>query len=356
MSLNPIDKLQTLSGAGTASIGPANVGGAGGVGLLGLIALLSANKKKEEKNKQQNVTSETTNTQGAVNTQGTVGTTTTDNKVSGIVNTQTPVNFKRYYGGALSNGVGQLNTYNNSNNEKYTMNDYISNQKLIIQNAQNNLLASKYGANNFNAGGGYNQGTNVVEGWNDLKEEQGLNAYLKLMQDKQNLDLTANAMKQAESAKNQSYAEQDILRQQAEKYVPNQLRASGLGSVGTSESSRVGIYNQYAKNLNEISKETNNTIQNLMSEYQQAVNEGNANLANQQINLIKEYQDVAYKNAQEILLSANTLENVEQVEEYIKSLENVVSAEQFNTLNILYLIIKRSIEDSESNELTSSNT
>lgn len=325
MALNPIEKLRLMSGVGIAGM-----------------------------NTGENINLNAGYTNGANDN---FNLPEIDKKDYSNTNDQFKIIFKKNTKPILGGNLGQLYTYNfsgsydNANNSsKYSLSDYINNQKAYIQTSVYDLLNRKYGKGNYDVSKGWNQDAPTVEGWNHLQDEQGLNAYLKLMQDKQNLDLTSSALRSAESAKNQAYAEQDILRQQAEKYVPNQLRASGMGNVGTSESSRVGIYNQYARNLNDVSKETNNTIQSLVSEYQQAVNEGNTNLANQQISLIKEYQDVAYQNAQDVLLvllNSETPGNLEEVREYIDSLENVLTSDQLNSLNIIYADIARSLQESK---------
>lgn len=184
----------------------------------------------------------------------------------------------------MNNYYDFLNPNKKKNNplQGYTnIQSALKEQQALNQSRMNNLFTSKYGVNqNFNPNLGWT-GQNVDEApsWDKERETPGLLEYNKLMGDR---FAVANALEQYNLLKDsidKGKIEANILKEQAEKYIPNQLRLAGLSSSGVSESTLAGVGNQYLKNLSQLDQQYRKGGSSILKDYLAGMADRDVNLA-----------------------------------------------------------------------------
>lgn len=119
----------------------------------------------------------------------------------------------------------------------------MANQNLMenyadIMKRLNELYSAKYGPNRYDISRGWaGQTASPLPGWSDLQEQQALGTYGKLATDLSNVETGLNAYNLLMQGRSRGLAQADIVREQAEKYLPQLMKMQGLGDVGSSESS-----------------------------------------------------------------------------------------------------------------------
>lgn len=193
-----------------------------------------------------------------------------------------------------------------------------------IQGQMSNLLASKYGYNaNLDSNAGFNQiGLSPVGNWGELQEQQGLAQYQKYMDDLYNTRLALEQYDALNQQSMQGMAQAGVVREQAERFLPQQLRMQGMGNVGSSESSLVGIGNTYQRNISDINRQRTQAEQDLLSNYNQALLESERNLSNEQRARLEEYQANIYVNSVYNLQNQTSVEDINRILEEVKGKVN----------------------------------
>lgn len=211
-----------------------------------------------------------------------------------------------------------------------------------VQDGISGLLANKYGNNpNINPSLGFNQpNLSPVGGWNDLQEQQGLSRYNKYLDDLYN---TRNALAQYDALGQsalQGRADANVLREQAEKYLPQQLQMQGMGNVGISESSRLGIGNTYQRNVSDINRQERVGKTDMFDKYNEAMLESERNLSGEQRDTLKDYQDSIYLNS---VYNLQNQTNVDDINRILKELKGKVNNEQYLDLLEKARIVARAL-------------
>lgn len=234
--------------------------------------------------------------------------------------------------------------------DKYNVKVKNSKQDLLekqsnIQSSLNNLFMSKYGVEGFDVNKGWNQDNlKPISGWDDLQEAQGLNVYNKYMDDLYNTKQALSQYDMINQNQMQNLANANVIKEQAEKYIPNQLAMQGMGNVGTSESSLVGIGNNYMRNISEINKGADSKVGNLLGMYDQAMQDSNVGLANQQYNTLAEYQDIAFKQTANLLDGQTDQEGIDRI---LNNAKGKISPSQYEYLVERAKIISKAIESTK---------
>ena len=240
--------------------------------------------------------------------------------------------------------MGYMDSVNHLINKTNTQN-YYNNQRADIAQQMTSLLQKKYGANNtYDINKGFNQGGmyNPVANYNT--ENQDYLEYQKLMRDYQNAG-NAQAQYQAiltNQAKDSAI--QGTAKEISEKYINEQLKAQGLANQGISESSKVGIANQYASAISNIKTNASNNIADLYSKYSNAQSENQIAHDESVYNLKQEEQKKAeeqaqadeeknYNNFASMLELADSINDLNFIKEkYSQYLENPVDQKLYNML------------------------
>lgn len=193
-----------------------------------------------------------------------------------------------------------------------------------IQDQMSNLLASKYGYNaNLDSNAGFNQpGLSPVGNWGELQEQQGLAQYQKYLDDLYNTRLALEQYDALNQQSMQGMAQAGVVREQAERFLPQQLRMQGMGNVGSSESSLVGIGNTYQRNISDINRQRTQAEQDLLSNYNQALLESERNLSAEQRARLEEYQANIYVNSVYNLQNQTSVEDINRILEEVKGKVN----------------------------------
>lgn len=234
---------------------------------------------------------------------------------------------------------------NKSNTKQNLLEDYAD----IMQNL-NRLYASKYGAGNYDLSKGWgNQLRQPIQGWSDLQEQQALGSYGKYMTDLHNAEMGLNTYNTLMQNKAKGMAQADIIREQAEKYLPHQLRMQGMGGVGTSESSLIGTGNIYQRQIGGIESDTQGKMSDLLQSYAGARRDSDVSYAMQQQNTLKEYQDIMASRVSELLGATN---NPEQMKEIVDTYKEKLSKGDVDYLNQYIDIVKKSLEEKKEEGFT----
>lgn len=211
-----------------------------------------------------------------------------------------------------------------------------------IEGQMGNLLSSKYGTNqNLDFNAGFNQpNLNPLPNWNDLQEQQGLSQYQKYMDDLYN---TRSALQQYDAINQQALqgmADANIVKEQAERFLPQQLRMQGIGNVGASESSMLGIGNTYQRNISDINRQSGQQRVDLLEGYNRALMESERNLTNEQRGRLQEYQDTIYTNT---VYNLQNQTNIDDINRLLEQAKGKISNEQYLDLIEKARIVARAL-------------
>ena len=215
---------------------------------------------------------------------------------------------------------------NGSSGVKQTfLEDYSS-----IQSNINKLFESKYGLGNYDINKGwYNQQAKPLSTWSDVNEVNALSQYEKLGTDFNNANLGINAYNTFKQNQAQNQGENAIFREQAEKYVPQQLQMQGLGQVGSSEIPIGSIERSYLNRYNDINQDVENQANSMLNDYTQAQKESQLSLEKQNYDTELAKQDAYYTDFN------NNLSTIETKGGFLLMLEEakkVLSNDQYNAL------------------------
>lgn len=215
---------------------------------------------------------------------------------------------------------------NGSSGVKQTfLEDYSS-----IQSNINKLFESKYGLGNYDINKGwYNQQAKPLSTWSDVNEVNALSQYEKLGTDFNNANLGINAYNTFKQNQAQNQGENAIFREQAEKYVPQQLQMQGLGQVGSSEIPIGSIERSYLNRYNDINQDVENQANSMLNDYTQAQKGSQLSLEKQNYDAELAKQDAYYTDFN------NNLATIETKGGFLMMLEEakkVLSNDQYNAL------------------------
>jgi hypothetical protein len=209
-----------------------------------------------------------------------------------------------------------------SDNTKLTFLEDYSN---IITNI-NNLYTKKYGAGNFDATRGFNEQTaKPLDTWTQYDENMALSEYEKLLSDKYNAQYGLDQYRGILQEREQASAENMLLQEQAEKYLPNQLRMAGLGKVGSSEVPIGNIDDDAIKAYNQLLKGSQEESGGLLDSYIQALKQSDTNLKNIQNKQQAEVYTQFYNNLAEY-------DSKEKMDEMLKIAKKSLSSEMYKSL------------------------
>lgn len=231
------------------------------------------------------------------------------------------------------------------------INKYKKNSSYKITNQPNTDIVNKYlqsGGNQLNY---YNQARSQAQlGMNNLAQKKYASPELQAIEQNRALGNVANvdnAFNQAQAIyqnQAQSMSDLGVAKEQAEKYMPNQLQQAGLGNVGTSESSQIGIQNQYMRGVGGINQQA---IQNL-NEVQRQYLQNKMGIEQQYLSGVQEEErnTIATKQAQanNLLANATSLKDIET----IKKKYGDVLKDDYSQINL-----NKQTQELAINELTS---
>lgn len=231
----------------------------------------------------------------------------------------------------------------------------MANQNLMenyadIMKRLNELYSAKYGPNRYDISRGWaGQTASPLPGWSDLQEQQALGTYGKLATDLSNVETGLNAYNLLMQGRSRGLAQADIVREQSEKYLPQLMRMQGLGGVGSSESSLVGIGNIYQRQLGDIEQATTSELQNMLQAYAQAQRESDIAYSAEQRNILQDYQNMAAAKV-ETLLSTTT--DPDTMETILEKYKNALSSEMYDYYKFYIGVIKKELDEQKEGEFT----
>lgn len=209
-----------------------------------------------------------------------------------------------------------------SDNTKLTFLEDYSN---IITNI-NNLYSRKYGVGNYDINKPFDeQNTQPNQNWTNIDENMALNEYEKLQTDLYNAKYGLDQYNQLIQNRQQLGAENQIIKEQAEKYLPNQLRMAGLGNVGSSEIPIGNIDDDAIKAYNQLLKGSQEESGGLLDSYIQALKQSDTNLKNIQNKQQAEVYTQFYNNLAEY-------DSKEKMDEMLKIAKKSLSSEMYKSL------------------------
>ena len=194
---------------------------------------------------------------------------------------------------------------------------YALNSEEQIRKRYQDLLMQKYGMGNFDVNKAYTEQTGqALSGWTDIDEKRAAieyERYLNDIQQAQKLSQIANQLYQ------QSVGTQASLQQNQElvqKYLGNQLRATGMANSGVADLQQQGVQQQTQRAVQGVKQQTENEANYYLNAYNQAMQEGDWNYANRIAPIAKEAKE-AFITGIEDRLSNKTL----TLEDYQKARE-----------------------------------
>jgi hypothetical protein len=218
----------------------------------------------------------------------------------------------------------------------------LNSQRIGVQQGINNLFASKYGLGNYDPNVGWGQQkSNPIDGWDDLRETQALNEYNALLSKQTGLGNALSQYETIESNKLNQINKQGVIKEQSEKYLPTQLRAMGMGNVGASESSLIGIGNAYAGNVVGIEDRTNTQSLDVFKKYMDDSRLTDVELAQMNNKALVEYQDIAYQDAYSMAQESSSPDDLDQI---LSLVNGRISSSQYKNLEHLFNQMKNSAE------------
>ena len=199
-----------------------------------------------------------------------------------------------------------------------------------IQTSLNDLFASKYGIGNYDVSKGWAaQTTTPLENWSDLQENNAISEYSKYTNDMSNANLGMNEYNAIKHNQTQAQAQNNIIKEQAEKYLPDQLRLVGYGDVGQSEKNIGGIQNYFANSYNQTNENADTQANDLFGAYKTAKENSQLALENEKYDNKAEYQDNYYTAANNAL---SGYETAEQFQATLAEAKTVLTPSQYKAL------------------------
>jgi len=199
----------------------------------------------------------------------------------------------------------------------------------------------KYGMGNFDVNKAYTEQTGqALSGWTDIDEKRAAieyERYLNDIQQAQKLSQIANQLYQ------QSVGTQASLQQNQElvqKYLGNQLRATGMANSGVADLQQQGVQQQTQRAVQGVKQQTENEANYYLNAYNQAMQEGDWNYANRIAPIAKEAKEAFITGIEErIGDKALTLEDYQKAREvfvrnYNPSPQELQELDQFYTSEI----------------------
>jgi len=169
---------------------------------------------------------------------------------------------------------------------------YALNSEEQIRKRYQDLLMQKYGMGNFDVNKAYTEQTGqALSGWTDIDEKRAAieyERYLNDIQQAQKLSQIGNQLYQ------QSIGTQASLQQNQElvqKYLGNQLRATGMANSGVADLQQQGVQQQTQRAVQGVKQQTENEANYYLNAYNQAMQEGDWNYANRIAPIAKEAKE-----------------------------------------------------------------
>lgn len=213
-----------------------------------------------------------------------------------------------------------LNIQSDTSKQRY-LEDYSS----IIANI-NNLYSRKYGVGNYDINKPFGeQNTQPNQNWTSYDENMALSEYEKLQTDLYNTQYALDQYQNIAKGRQQLSAENQIIKEQAEKYLPNQLRMAGLGNVGSSEIPIGNIDDEAIKAYNALLQGTQEESEGLLGSYIEALKQSDQNLQSAKT----KYQANLYSNFYNNLAEYDSPETMNMMLEIAKK---SLPAELYNNL------------------------
>lgn len=218
---------------------------------------------------------------------------------------------------------------------------YALNSEEQIRKRYQDLLMQKYGMGNFDVNKAYTEQTGqALSGWTDIDEKRAAieyERYLNDIQQAQQLSQIGNQLYQ------QSVGTQASLQQNQElvqKYLGNQLRATGMANSGVADLRQQGVQQQTQRAVQGVKQQTENEANYYLNAYNQAMQEGDWNYANRIAPIAKEAKEAFITGIEErIGDKALTLEDYQKAREvfirnYNPSPQELQELDQFYTSEI----------------------
>lgn len=218
---------------------------------------------------------------------------------------------------------------------------YALNSEEQIRKRYQDLLMQKYGMGNFDVNKAYTEQTGqALSGWTDIDEKRAAieyERYLNDIQQAQKLSQIANQLYQ------QSVGTQASLQQNQElvqKYLGNQLRATGMANSGVADLQQQGVQQQTQRAVQGVKQQTENEENYYLNAYNQAMQEGDWNYANRIAPIAKEAKEAFITGIEERIGNKTlTLEDYQKAREifvrnYNPSPQELQELDQFYTSEI----------------------
>ena len=218
---------------------------------------------------------------------------------------------------------------------------YALNSEEQIRKRYQDLLMQKYGMGNFDVNKAYTEQTGqALSGWTDIDEKRAAieyERYLNDIQQAQQLSQIGNQLYQ------QSVGTQASLQQNQElvqKYLGNQLRATGMANSGVADLQQQGVQQQTQRAVQGVKQQTENEANYYLNAYNQAMQEGDWNYANRIAPIAKEAKEAFIAGIEErIGDKALTLEDYQKAREvfvrnYNPTPQELQELDQFYTSEI----------------------
>lgn len=173
-----------------------------------------------------------------------------------------------------------------------------------------------------------------TEGMSDADYQIGQALYRSYLENQRLDSEYGNGVKALDKAKDDAEISADITLQRMQKYLPQQLAKQGLYGTGMSEDAYLRLQNQYQQSVSDAAKSYTDGLSRLESAYQQNKNSV-WEQANSGVNTVVENAQTAeannYISASDGLVSG-TFTTAKEIEDYIKSYEGKVSAQDYTKL------------------------
>lgn len=294
----------------------------------------------------------------------------------------------------INNNLINNNLYNNKNNNAINnnvkssykqdnagLNNYADN-KYQLENSSQNSGTEINPLSNYSNNIGQNT-TRDVTSSNPASNDLGFYNKLSSLKDQNNLLIEKYGLQNEYNQAQQEMAQQDVLRQQQNKALNEQLRATGMNNGGVSETMNANVLNNYSRNIKDIQNnyndtvsakientqldnynEVKDTIDNLLTtnnydEIKKSIN--NADITDTQRNSLLNYLDTAnsYINGEDITLPIGVNKNEDGTYQYgdytiQPELENIVNdseilSQVIDSLNTLQETMQNELNNTELN-------